>query len=103
MSPSLWFLSEDLSCHLRPLQLGAVVLNFALSPRDLREGLKQVEKAEQQQQQRQDRSVGSRHSQHDNTLSASRGMPTDRLPPMTFSVSPRQSLQKGKIRADSAE
>ena len=75
---------------------------LALWLRDLREGLKQAAKAEQQQQHwRQDQSVELQCSQQDNRLYASSSMPLDRLPSITLSVSPRQSLQRGKCRAES--
>ena len=80
------------------------MLILALWLRDLREGLKQAAKAEheqQQWQQRQDESTGSRCAQQDNMLGGSSSMPSDRLPSITLSVSPRQSLQRGKNRADS--
>lgn len=71
--------------------------NLAVWLRDLREGLKLAAKADQQQQQWQrDQSVELRRNQQDDRLYASSSMPLDRLPSITLSVSPRQSLQRGK-------
>ena len=79
---------------------------FGLWLRDLREGLKQAAKADQQQQRQQQQQSPNfrlRCSQEENMLRTSSSIPRDQLPSITLSVSPRQSLQTGRCKMDTAK
>lgn len=57
----------------------------------------------EQEQQMQSQSSGFTRSQENVLRVSSRGVPQDGLPSITLSVSPRQSLQRGKCKVDTAK